>query len=184
MERSTFKTLFLLLAVILLILPAVTTFNEFLTSVVMKIKFYRVIQDLIVPYEVKMITIILRLFGIEAYPGLTTVSVGKAVGQSFEISWNCIGWQSVVLLGISFFTGLQGPYKLYTKLQTVLIGVLGTFLINIVRITIVVLIAYYFGRVAGLVFHDYFSTMMIIAWLFFFWWFSFGYVLERKAEAV
>lgn len=180
--KSTFKTLFLLLAVILLILPFITTFNEFLTSFVMKIKFYKVIQDFIVPYQVKMISVILRLFGINAYPGLTTVSVGRAVGASFEISWNCIGWQSLVLLAISLFTGLQGPYRIYTKIQTILIGFMGTFLINIIRISLVIIIAYHFGRLAGVIFHDYFSTIMIIAWLFFFWWFAFNFVLERKIE--
>jgi len=180
--KSTFKTLFILLAMILLILPFITTFNEFLTSVVMKIRLYRLIQDFIVPYQVKMITVILRLFGITAYPGLTTVSFGRVVGSSVEISWNCIGWQSLVLLVISLFTGLQGPYKIYTKLQTVLIGFLGTFLVNLIRITLVILITYYFGRLAGVVFHDYFSTIMIIAWLFFFWWFAFNFVLERREE--
>lgn len=180
--KSTFQTLFLLSAVILLILPFVTTFNEFLTSVVMKVKLYRVIQDFIVPYQVKMITAILRLWGIEAYPGLVTVSVGKAVGSSFEISWNCIGWQSLVLLVISLFTGLQGPYKLYSKAQTIIIGILGTLLMNIFRITLVILVAYYFGRLSGIIFHDYFSTIMIITWLFFFWWFSFNYVLEKREE--
>lgn len=183
-EKSTFKTLFLVLAVILLILPFITTFNEFLTSVVMKIRFYRIIQDFIVPYQVKMITSVLRLFGVTAYPGLVTISFGRAIGQSVEISWNCIGWQSIVLLAISLFTGLQGPYKIATKIQTVIIGFIGTFLINIIRITIVILITYHVGKVAGMIFHDYFSTIMIIAWLFFFWWFSYNFVLERKPEMI
>lgn len=181
-EQSTFKTLFLLLAAILLILPFITTFNEFLTTVVMKIQFYRVIQDFVVPYQVKMITVILRLLGIPAQPGLVTISFGRAIGQSVEISWNCIGWQSLILLLISLFTGLQGPYRLYSKLQTVLIGFLGTFLMNLIRVTLVILVTYYFGRLPGMIFHDYFSTIMIIAWLFIFWWFSFSFVLERKVE--
>lgn len=183
-ELSTFRTLFLFLAAILLILPFITTFNEFLTSVVMKIKLYRLIQDFIVPSQVKMITVILRLLGIEAYPGLVTVSFGKAIGQVVEISWNCIGWQSVILLLISLFTGLQGPYKIYSKFQTVVIGFLGTFLVNLIRVTLVILVTYYFGRLPGMIFHDYFSTIMIIAWLFFFWWFSFSFVLERKEEVL
>lgn len=182
-ELSTFRTLFLFLAAILLILPFITTFNEFLTSVVMKIKLYRLIQEFIVPSQVKMITVILRLFGIEAYPGLVTVSFGKAIGQVVEISWNCIGWQSLILLLISLFTGLQGPYKIYSKFQTVVIGFLGTFLVNLIRVMLVILITYYFGRLPGMIFHDYFSTIMIIAWLFFFWWFSFNYVLEKQEAA-
>lgn len=182
MEMSAFRTLFLLLASILLILPFITTFNEFLTSVVMKVKLYRLIQDFIVPYQVKMITVILRLFGIEAYPGLVTISFGKAIGQVVEISWNCIGWQSVILLLISLFTGLQGPYRIYSKFQTVVIGFFGTFLVNIIRVTLVILITYYFGRLPGMIFHDYFSTIMIIAWLFIFWWFAFAFVLEKQGE--
>ena len=182
MEMSAFRTLFFLLASVLLILPFITTFNEFLTSVVMKIEAYRLLQNFVVPSQVKMITVILRLLGIEAYPGLVTVSFGKAVGQVVEISWNCIGWQSVILLLISLFTGLQGPYKIYSKFQTVVIGFFGTFLVNLIRVTLVILITYYFGRLPGMIFHDYFSTIMIIAWLFIFWWFSFSYVLEKKEE--
>jgi exosortase/archaeosortase family protein len=96
------------------------------------------------------------------------------------ISWNCIGWQSLVLFFLTLFTGLQGSYKWGGRVQTIILGILGTFILNIFRITLVALIAFYLGRLPAIIFHDYFSTMMIILWLFFFWWFAYSFVLETK----
>lgn len=181
-EKSTFKLLFIVLAIALLFLPLVTTFNEFLTRVVMNIKLYRLIQNLIVPFEAKVVTVVLRTVGIPSFPTFTSVKIGQptTIGNDVVISWNCIGWQSFVLLLITFATGLQGSYQTITKIQTVIIGVLGTFLLNIFRVSLVVIIAYHLNPIPAMVFHDYFSTLLIIFWLFFFWWFSYTFVLERQ----
>jgi len=181
MEKSTFKVLFASLAILLLVLPFVTTFNELLTTLVMKIKFYRFIQSLIVPFEAKMVTVILKAFGMTAIPTLTGVRIGSAntIGNHVTISWNCIGWQSFILLVISLVTGLQGPYQILTKIQTIITGVTGTFLLNIFRITFIIVIAQKINPVAAVIFHDYFSTLIIVAWLFFFWWFSYSFILEK-----
>lgn len=184
MEKSTFKLLLALSALLLLFLPFVTTFNEILTVLIMKVRLYRLIQEFIVPFEAKMVTVILRLFGITAFPTLTSVKIGSftTVGNNVTISWNCVGWQSFILLVITFLTGLQGSFRLTSKIQTIVIGVLGTFLINILRISLVVIFAYRVSPVLALIFHDYFSTILIIIWLFFFWWFSYNFVLEKEGE--
>lgn len=180
-QKKTFKTIFLITTIALLVLPAITTFNELLTSVVMRIQVYRYIQEFIVPFQAKMITAVVNLFGITASATTTGVYLGqaKAVGNNVTISWNCIGWQSFFLFALTLATGLQGHYNLSSRLQTITIGVLGTFLMNITRISLVVLVAHYVSRQAGIIFHDYFSTLMTVAWLFFFWWFVFAFVLER-----
>lgn len=184
LEKKTFQTIFIITSIILITLPAITTFNEILTSIVMKIHFYRVIQEFIVPIQAKMIVVVIGLFGIRAVPTPLGVNIGTVQTLNhITISWNCIGWQSFLLFILTLMTGLQGPYTLYSKMQTVLIGFLGTFLMNITRISLIVLIAQFINQTAGVIFHDYFSTIMTIAWLFFFWWFSFTYVLERKFEA-
>jgi len=150
----------------------------------MEVKLYRLIQNMIVPTETKMVTVILRGVGIPAFPTLTSVNIGKltTIGNNVTISWNCIGWQSFILLVITLVTGLQGSYKLYGKIQTIIIGVLGTFLLNILRVSLVVIIAYRISPVLATIFHDYFSTLFIIMWLFFFWWFSYTFVLEQEGE--
>ncbi len=51
----------------------------------------------------------------------------------------------------------------------VLIGILGTILVNLLRVTIVCLLAATVGRWPAVIFHDYAGTLMIIAWLFAFW---------------
>lgn len=183
-EKSTFRLLFVILSIALLLLPLVTTFNEFLTRVVMEVEIYRLIQNFIVPIEAKMVAVILRAIRIPAFPTLTSVKIGKltTIGNNVTISWNCIGWQSFILLVITLVTGLQGSYQLWTKIQTIIIGVLGTFLFNILRVSLVIIIAHRVSSLAAIIFHDYLSTFLIILWLFTFWWFVYTYVLEKTGE--
>lgn len=92
-----------------------------------------------------------------------------------------MGWQSLLFFIITAFVGLQGDrYSNLSKFKALIIGLLGTFLVNLFRITIVTLIAFYFGQSVAIIFHDYGSTLVVIAWLFVFWWFVYSYVLESN----
>lgn len=186
LQKRTFKTIFLILTIALLVLPAITTFNELLTRIVMQVKLYRYLQDFIVPLQARMITVVLNLFGITASATATGVMLSsqRVLGESVTISWNCVGWQSFFLFALTLGTGLQGTYSTISRIQTIVIGIFGTFLMNIIRISLVVLIAHFVSRQAGIIFHDYFSTLMTVAWLFLFWWFVFAYVLDRPQSSV
>ena len=179
--RITFQTIFILLTVVLMILPFVTTFNEFLTTLIMKIEVYKKLQELIVPHLARMVGVVLGFLkiSVETSPDTLFLTSGTKKLAVF-ISWNCIGWQSIILFFLTLFTGLQGSHKWGGRVQTITLGILGTFVVNIFRITSVALIAFYFGRLPAVIFHDYFSTIMIILWLFVFWWFSYSYVLEER----
>jgi exosortase/archaeosortase family protein len=59
----------------------------------------------------------------------------------------------------------------------IVIGVMGTLLVNIVRVTLVCLIAAWWGYVPAVLFHDYGGTLMIIGWLFAFWIFSYQWIV-------
>lgn len=180
-EKRTFATLFLVLAVALMILPFITTFNDILTRLVMKLEFYRVIQDSIVPFLVRIVSVLTSLFGLHSGLFGNYLALEKG-GETFlvEIAWNCVGWQSFIILIFSLFTGLFGDYTFWSKAQVVIAGVCGTFLMNILRIVIVALFAYYFGQFPAIIFHDYGSIIITILWLIFFWWFSFAFILEKK----
>ena len=163
----------------LMILPFFTTFNEFLTSLALKSSFYRTIQDVLVPTEAKMVSFLLQLTGMEVRVQAFAISFLKDnVWQTFTISWNCIGWQSAVLLIITLLTGLQGPYTVRSKFETILFGVLGTALVNILRITVIFLLAYYLNRGVAQYFHDIGATIVFILWMFLFWYIAYAYVLE------
>ncbi len=177
--RPTYQLILILASVILLILPFITTFNEFLTTIVMRLGLDGLLQGWVVPTEVRMIAVILRLFGIYATVSQTSLYLAKGSGTlPVYISWNCVGWQSFILFAITLITGLQGPYTRRSKVETVILGFLGTFLVNLWRISVVCVVAYYVGQLPAVIFHDYGGTILILLWLFAFWYFAHGYLLE------
>lgn len=177
--RPTYQLILILASVILLILPFITTFNEFLTTIVMRLGLDTVLQGWVVPTQVRMIAVILRLFGIYATVSQTSLYLAKGSGTlPVYISWNCVGWQSFILFAITLITGLQGPYTRRSKVETVILGFLGTFLVNLLRISVVCVVAYYVGQLPAVIFHDYGGTILILLWLFAFWYLAHGYLLE------
>lgn len=74
---------------------------------------------------------------------------------------------SAVMLLLTLITGLSGSTSWDKKLEILLLGS-GTFLINIIRISVVVIIAFYFGQLAATIVHDYGGTLFTIIWFFIF----------------
>jgi len=179
--RPTYQLILILASVLFLIMPSITTFNEFLTAVVMRLGLDAVLQGWVVPAEARMIAALLRLFGIRAAASQTSLYLTKGVSTiPIYISWNCVGWQSFILFAITLITGLQGPYARRSKVETVILGFLGTFLVNLLRISIVCVVAYYVGQLPAVIFHDYGGTILILLWLFAFWYLAHAYLLERS----
>lgn len=184
-SRHTFITLFQIIVVALIFMPFLTTFNDILTRIVISMKGYSIIRDYIVPFEIKMIVLILNVLGFNATGTSEYVILGRDSPFFAEIIWNCIGWQSLLFFVITAIVGLQGDkYTLMSKLKAFVIGILGTFLINIFRIVIVVISAYLFGQIPAQIIHDYASLLGVIGWLFFFWWFVYSFVLEDRKPTV
>lgn len=187
-QKHTFKLLFIGLAVMLTILPFITTFNASLTLLFDKIGFYKTIQDFLVPIESRLVVAIIRVLGIPAFlvqngaepifKGADFYLLKGAEYFPVDMQWNCLGWQSLILLIISFGIGLQGNYKKLSVLECIAIGLLGTFLVNIFRMVLITIGLYYVDTIFALLIHDYFAAFVTIVWLFFFWWFSYKYVLE------
>ena len=186
-RKKTFLTLFFFLAIILAALPFVTTFNAVITDVIRRVGFYRVIERRIVPFEARMIAVAVKPFGIKAYltpdDPESALALEKGDGNFLPVvlSWNCLGWQSLLLLLISLFVGLQGKFTLLSQIECIAIGILGTFLVNLVRMAFIMLGIYHVNEIFAMIVHDYFAALLTIAWLFFFWWFSYAFVLETKA---
>ncbi len=182
-EKSTFQLIFVVLVLILMFLPFVTTFNEILTKIVERAGWYGAIRDLIVPYLVRMIAVVLNWFGVATSQSLQTLTVQQnamtAGGTTVYISWNCIGWQSFLLFILTLFTGLQGSFTLTSKIITVIFGLLGTFWMNVFRISFIVLVAHWWGTLPAILFHDYGSTLLIVIWLFIFWSVSYNHLLDK-----
>ena len=53
-------------------------------------------------------------------------------------------------------------------------------MVNILRISLIILLFRFFGVSIGLVAHDYDTLLTNTGWLFVFWWFSYAYILEAR----
>ncbi|OGM54784.1 hypothetical protein A3E44_01345 [Candidatus Woesebacteria bacterium RIFCSPHIGHO2_12_FULL_41_24] len=180
--RGVSKNLFIILVFLLMSLPLFTTFNEILTKIVEKTGLYTFLTRNVVPFETRAVSLILRPFGIDAKPTVSHLFIERPDGSTTGIffSWNCLGWQSAVLLLLTLFTGLSGNFPWGRKIEVVLLGLSGTFLINFIRIAFVTVIAYYFGQIPATIVHDYGGTLFTVAWFFFYWWFSYKFILEGE----
>jgi len=72
------------------------------------------------------------------------------------------------LLGASFVLGLRG-LSTEARLQVFTTGLLGTILVNLIRVSLVCVLAATAGRTPAVLFHDYVGTLMTVGWLFAFW---------------
>ena len=176
-EKNRFSSLFLMVALLLMVIPFISTFNEFLTKILLNFKLYALLESVVVPYEAKVVAGFYNMLGITAAANNYGVWVKN---MYLEIQWNCLGWQSVVLLIASYITGFQGKFTLSSRIEVIIIGFMGVYLINMFRILIVGLLATFWGRYAAFIFHDWLSLVFVIGWFFAYWWFSYSFVLEEE----
>lgn len=178
--NKSFVSFFTVVAVFLAFFPFVTTFNEVLARLAESTGFYHWIQAWIVPVEVRMVSVMLSPFAIklQVYNG-SSLWVN---GSFAHVTWNCIGWQSILLLFITFLIGLQGNYTFLSRLEVIGIGILGTYLINLVRMAFIIGLFAYSHPLFAIVYHDVLAIVVTLAWLFLFWWFAYRYVLEERAR--
>jgi exosortase/archaeosortase family protein len=182
-QKKVFTSIFLVFSIVLITLPFLVSFNEALTRIVEKNVLYGWVQGNIVPIEAKMMGAILIPFGYEyAFSPINSMIVVN--GISMGITWNCLGWQSFLLLSVTLMVGLRGKYTLMSILEALTIGVLGTFWLNILRMLFTILLAVHAPPIFRIVFHDYLAAATTVIWLFIFWWFSYSYVLEEKMTNV
>lgn len=174
-QKKTFSLIFGLLSVFMIVLPFLVTFNEGLTKVIENINGYIWIQGKIVPVEIKMVGVLVSPFGVEYQAHVKGLTINGVYAQ---MTWNCLGWQSLLLLLITFIFGLRGNYTLLSKIEAIIIGLVGTFLVNLFRLTFIVLLLGFSQPLFARVYHDYLAAFVTIIWLFFFWWFSYKFVLE------
>jgi exosortase/archaeosortase family protein len=180
-----FAMLLALTAVLLVILPFVSTFDDLMTQIGIRVGIAAPLQ-LIVPAEVRVTVGLLNLFGIHAGAAGNQLVVWNSSGapQTLFISWNCVGWQSLILLGLSLLVGLRGQMTLVTRIEVIAFGLVGTILVNVARITVVCLLAALAGYLPAVLFHDYGGTLLLVGWLFTFWVIAYRWLLPDPALAL
>ena len=170
---------------LLMVLPLVTTFDDLLSGWALQLGANNPLQS-IVPVESRMIVGLLSALGIHSAAAGSHMVVWDRAGSMHVllISWNCIGWQSLILLLVSFISGLRGGHPLESRVQVVIIGVAGTMLLNLLRVAAVAALAAIWGQTPAILFHDYGGTVLVVGWLFGFWMFVQRWILpaDRSEE--
>jgi exosortase/archaeosortase family protein len=185
-ERDALNmTLVALACGLLMVLPLVTTFDDLLTAWALQLGANNPLQA-IVPVESRMVVALLNALGVRAAAAGSHLVVWDGAGSMHVllISWNCIGWQSLVLLGVSLVSGLRGHHPLEARVQVVVIGVAGTMLLNLLRVAAVAALAATWGQTAAVLFHDYGGTVLVVGWLFAFWLFVQRWILPPDTSDV
>jgi exosortase/archaeosortase family protein len=171
-------TVIALTCALLMALPLVTTFDDLLTAWAMALGANNPLQA-IVPVEARMVVSLLGVVGVHAAASGSHIVVWDTAGSmhTLFISWNCIGWQSLILFGVSLMSGLRGGQGAEARAQVVLIGVAATMLLNLLRVALVAWIAATIGVAPAILFHDYGGTILFVGFLFAFWAFAQRWIL-------
>lgn len=167
--RRVEKSIIVAGALLLLTFPLVLTFNDLLANAAKGLGLDRLISG-IAPGEAAAVADLLRGFGLHAASsgGMVWLS-GAFIPVVATIDWNCAGWQGFLLFGLTSFVGIDDVKSKRGKVSVLLLGAAGVMAVNVLRIFIVVLLAYFVNYQAALVFHDYGGALMTLGWLLAFW---------------
>ncbi|UCC33970.1 MAG: exosortase/archaeosortase family protein, partial [Candidatus Bathyarchaeota archaeon] len=137
-----------------------------------------------VPHYVQFIVVILNMmgFGAETRPPdaimLQTVEGGLILG----FVWECVGVNSMLLFSILLVVTLfEESARLRTKFLWAVVGFLGVFLMNVIRLVIIFVADIFYGSSVGGQIHYFIGYVLFISWLvIFLYLFSQRRVLSEK----
>jgi exosortase/archaeosortase family protein len=166
-------------AVMLMTVPLLITGDQLLTSIAQGLHVDDALGWL-TPGIARLTAAMLGLFGVHAATSGADVlpQIGDTYSPAVAVSWNCLGWQSLVLAALSLTVGLRGERSWAVRAGLVFAALVGTVLVNVLRIAVVCVLAARWGYSTALLFHDYGGAVLVIAWLCLFWAVAYGWVLD------
>lgn len=170
-------------AVLMLMTPFIATMDDLLAAAAQRFGLDAAVAFIAIP-EARLVAALLNLFGIAASSSGATITVAGAQPVALVIGWNCVGWQGLVLLALTFVVGLRPQDGWEARLHIVLIGVLGTAIVNLARITLVAVLAADAGYYPAIFVHDWAATISTVVWLTVFWIFAQRWILGAEPEAL
>ena len=170
--KESFTTLFLIVAVI------ASGFGE------EWIEFY---MEPLVPIFVQIMGFVLIVLGIPvkiANPNTFIIEMTGGKPMYLGVAAGCIGIQSFLTFAIVIIvTMMEDPSSTRTKLLWSIAGIIGTFFVNLIRVSLIFFVVYYFGYEDWGKIHTPIGYILFIAWLaFFFLMFSMRQTIVRKLQ--
>jgi len=100
-------------------------------------------------------------------PSLTVTMGGQTA--SVSIAWACAGSQSIFLYALIMAVFLKKTsISAFRKLSFFIVGLFGTFFVNVLRIFSIIVIMIQQGNEAGMVFHNTYGELFSFVWIFLF----------------
>ena len=165
-----------------LLTPLARAFESALTQLSIRLGLNVFIKEALLPMTTKVVAVLLKALGFNVtvinYSKLLVERGGHVGGVG--LLWNCVGWQTLIFFLIVLIVVLCGSYTLKSKIVCLLIGFDLALLVGLLRILLVTIFDFYFGQWVAVFFHDYLGTMFVLAWVLFFCYLSYRYILERK----
>lgn len=169
-------------SIALLIMPVFSTFGELLTNLAIVSGIDAAMGQWVAPAEARLVHGLLAMLGYGSAANGSVLSITDGVRDvSLYISWNCVGWQTLIFLGLTLPTGLQGEHTLRSKLEAAALGIFGIALLNVLRIAVVGLVALHLGQLPAVIVHDYGSVIVTVLFLMGFWTIAYNGVLQPRA---
>jgi exosortase len=125
------------------------------------------------------ISTLLNLLGIGSivYGNLVSFQGLDGKNHSLMIDAPCTGIKGMLAYGslaILMIIDVEAPLK--KKMICVVVGAVGTFLVNILRLLAIFLSCYFFGDEAAMAVHTYLGYSLFIIWVFIYWIIAFRYL--------
>jgi thaumarchaeosortase len=114
------------------------------------------------------VQLVFPVYSVESnLPSLTITLGGNSA--TVAIAWACAGVQSLLLYVVIIFVFFKkAGISAFRKLAYFVIGLLGTFLVNVLRVTSILFIMLNNGTAAGEVFHNTYGEMYSVIWILLF----------------
>jgi exosortase/archaeosortase family protein len=100
-------------------------------------------------------------------PSLTVIMGGKSA--SATIAWACAGVQSLLLYVVIILVFFKkADISAFRKLAYFIIGLFGTFFVNVLRVFSILIIMLNYGNEAGTIFHNTYGEIYSVIWILLF----------------
>jgi len=135
------------------------------------------------PHFTSFIASLLRAIGMKvaqssSYPNMITLSYTLKSPISLMIAWGCVGFYSMfVFCVILIIIMLEDPSSTKTKVLWSTLGVLGTFLVNIIRIVTLFVGLYFYG-------YEFYDTHLYTGYILFITWIAVFFYLFAKRNII
>jgi exosortase/archaeosortase family protein len=168
-------------AVLLLLTPLVATLDDLLAALAQSSGLDALVAGIAAP-EARVVAAALNLVGVRAASDGAILWVFGDHPVKLVIGWNCVGWQGLVIFGLTLLVGLRRQEHWEAYLHVLTIGILGTVVINLLRIMLVSMLAASAGYYPAIFVHDWAATLFTVVWLAGFWVFAQRWILTWEPD--